>query len=267
MEQNSDVREIRLLDFFAVLKRCWLIMLIVFVVAFSALFTVATVTYRPLYSATSAVYFLSNSSIMQDGQNNSAYYQLEIAAKLAEDCLEMLELEDQVILPVLTRLQEQGMLLDTDVDHFREMITYRYDSGERFVYFTITNEDPSTTAKICNELTEQIVTSFNQAQTDGTWKIVQTVNSAKMPTEPSNSVAVWKIGLISLVAAIAVYGIYLVLFWFNDCINTPEDVEKYLDLHVLGVIPNLNEKKGSRYGAYRYETNDAARNKGGKKKK
>ncbi len=265
MEQNSNVKEIRILDLFAVLKRCWFIMLIAFVVAFAALFAVATVTYRPMYSATSTVYFLSNSSIMQDGQNNSAYYQLEIAAKLAEDCLEMLELEDQVILPVLTRFQEQGMLLDTDVKDFREMISYKYDSGERFVFFTITNDDPATTAKICNELTEQIVTSFNQAQTDGTWKIVQTVNSAKEPTEPSNSVSVWKIGLISLIAAVAVYVIYLVLFWLNDCINAPEDVEKYLDLHVLGIIPNLNEKKGSRYGAYRYEANDVARNKGGKK--
>ena len=44
--------------------------------------------------------------------------------------------------------------------------------------------------------------------------------------------------LVAFVLAFAIYAIYLIRFLMDDKINSPEDVEKYLGLNVLGQIPN-----------------------------
>lgn len=252
MEQKNRDRELRFSDLIAILKKCWLIMLIVFVVVFVSVFTFLKVTYQPVYSSTAVLYFLSNSDIMQNGQNNSAYYQLIIAANLAKDCLELASMEDQVLTPALTNLQAKGILQGKSVEDLRKMISSDHPEESRFIYFTVTNDNPAHTADICNEFSTRVAEAFNKAQTDGTWEIVQVTNTAKAPTRPSNSVSVLNVGLISALTALLIYGIYFIRFWMDDRINSPEDVERYLGMNVLGVIPNREEasRRSARYGAY-----------------
>ena len=258
MEQTNRERQLRFSDLIAIFKRCWLVMLIVLVIVFGSVFAFLKITYTPTYSATAALYVLSTSSILQDGTNNSAYYQLIIAEELAEDCLEMVTLEDNVLVPVLTNLHAEGILADKDVEGFRKMVSAEYAEESRYIYFTITNDNPKHTAHICNAFAKEVETAFNRVHTDGTWQIVQVMNTAKDPMRPSNSVSVLKVGLISVLAAILIYGIYFIRFWLDDRINTQEDVERYLGINVLGVIPNRAEasRKASRYGTYYRRSTD-----------
>jgi hypothetical protein len=61
-----------------------------------------------------------------------------------------------------------------------------------------------------------------------------------------------------LLTAVVVFGIYVVVYILDDKIKTADDVEKYLGLTVLGLIPNSNAELDPRsrkykYGKYKYQ--------------
>ena len=54
------------------------------------------------------------------------------------------------------------------------------------------------------------------------------------------------------------FGIYVVVYILDDKIKTADDVEKYLGLTVLGLIPNSNAElyprsRKYKYGKYKYQ--------------
>ena len=82
--------------------------------------------------------------------------------------------------------------------------------------------------------------------------MLNTNSKAHVPTKPSNEIQFLQVLLIGLAAAVAIYVISLIRFVLNDRLSTPEDVEHYLGLHVLGMVPDKNElmpDKNKRAGA------------------
>ena len=45
-----------------------------------------------------------------------------------------------------------------------------------------------------------------------------------------------------------VYIVYLIIFMLDDKVSTPDDIEKYLGMSVLGLIPHAQDGAGSKYG-------------------
>ena len=70
---------------------------------------------------------------------------------------------------------------------------------------------------------------------------------------------------MGMAVALLVYGIYFVRYLLDDKINQPEDVEKYLGVSVLGVIPNSEDSKRryTKYGTYYAKSVTTAEEKGG----
>lgn len=68
-------------------------------------------------------------------------------------------------------------------------------------------------------------------------KAVNVVETANIPDEPS-SPSVPKNGVIGgLLGILLAAAVVLIVYLTNDTVKTPEDVEKYLGLSVLGTIP------------------------------
>lgn len=68
-------------------------------------------------------------------------------------------------------------------------------------------------------------------------KAVNVVETANIPDEPS-SPSVPKNGVIGgLLGILLAAAVVIIVYLTNDTVKTPEDVEKYLGLSVLGTIP------------------------------
>lgn len=84
-------------------------------------------------------------------------------------------------------------------------------------------------------------------------KAVNVVETANIPDEPS-SPSVPKNGVIGgLLGILLAAAVVIIVYLTNDTVKTPEDVEKYLGLSVLGTIPysskmgNKSKKKKKRH--------------------
>jgi capsular polysaccharide biosynthesis protein len=64
----------------------------------------------------------------------------------------------------------------------------------------------------------------------------------RLPETPASHKSYRNALLVSLIGALAVVGILVLLYIRNDKINTSEDVEKYLGLTVLAMIPESEPK-------------------------
>ena len=70
---------------------------------------------------------------------------------------------------------------------------------------------------------------------------VNVVYAAEVPSGPSSPSVMKNTMIAAILGLVAVVGVYVVIFLLDDTIRTEEDVERYLGLSTVGVIPLSNE--------------------------
>lgn len=228
--------EIRLGDLWAVFKHCWWIMALVAVVVAGGLYIFLNSTHEDEYTATATTY------IMNKDEDKTSTSTVSISNALVKDFVAIADFES-VLESVI---YEQGASMTPA--QFRKMIKVSSQDGSRLVEVSVTAKDPQRAYDLSNSLARQMCEKMNQDMLQGqTYASVP--QESILPKKPSNPVSLLKILLVALVCAVVVYGIYLVMFLLDDKINTPEDIERYLDLSLLGQIPNKQDA-GSRKHKY-----------------
>ena len=71
--------------------------------------------------------------------------------------------------------------------------------------------------------------------------IVGRIDYESIPTSPSNINYFRNMALSAIVAVVAICAILLAFYIFDDKIKTPDDIDKHLELSVLGEIPEIEE--------------------------
>ena len=244
--------EIKLGDLWHVFKHCWIAVVAALLVVFVGLYIFLSVTHVPEYTATAKIYVLNLKNPEDSGTNNSSITSADItiANQLIKDCQELLLSEDNVLMPVL---QEQDLDAFMSARDLSKMISYKTSGiSERTLLLTVTSTDQERSAELANALADKVCNYFN-SEDMYKQKILQVTDSAKAPEHESNSVSALKVGLVAFVFAILVYAVFFIKFMLDDKINTGEDVERYLGVSVLGIIPNkydVSRRRKSKNGYY-----------------
>lgn len=251
MEEESKVIEISLKDFWNVFKQCWIVVTIAVIVVAIGLYIGLTVTHEDEYTASVHFYILRNSTDDEGNQKDIGTGDISIANALINDCKVLMVSPDNVLKPVLS---EMPSLVDTNWKDLNKMVSVSGQSENRILTLSVTTTDPETSAEIANKIASHAQSYVN----DDLYKqpIANIVDYAEVPTVPSNPVSKLMVLLIAFVAGVAVYAIYFVVFMLDDKINSAEDVERYLGVSMLGMIPNRYDvarrkgRYGSKYGYY-----------------
>ena len=129
--------------------------------------------------------------------------------------------------------------LDLTTEQLEKMIKVSNANNTRILKISVTAKDPVLAQDIANSIRiavgEQIVSVMNI-------DAVNTVEEASLPVKPS-SPKVPRNTLIGMVAGfVLMAGILVLKSILDDSVKTSEDVEKYMGLPVLGVIPIAEDK-------------------------
>ena len=255
--------EIRFVDFWTVLKRCWFIMLAVMVVVAAGTFIVMKVTHESEYTSTATLYVgETNSENMSSGD-------ITIANSLVKDFNELIT-SNKIINDVY---KVTGSMLEPA--QIKNMIKISNPDGTHVLYLSVTAKDPESAALFANAFAEAAENNFNDLfsaatdndKTDSTnpnkneTKILQVFDDGVVPQHESNPISFVKITLIALIVALLVYVAFFVVYVLDDKINTAEDVQRYLGMSLLGEIPNREDagRRKSKYGYYASETTTPAK--------
>lgn len=233
IEERNDEIEIDLRElFYVLLGKIWVIILVTALgLGIAAGYTLAFV--QPIYSSTSMLYVMTKSTSI------TSLTDLQVGASLTKDYQVFIESR-----PVVDKVIED-LELDMSYEQFVSNLTVENPTNTRFIYITVNHHDAYMAKTIVDKLTDI------SAERMGTIMETEKPNVADYGHIPEHQTSpnVTKNSLIGAVLGFVLsVGVILVLHLMNDAINTTEDVEKYLGMNTLGLIP-LEEgvsKKGTR---------------------
>lgn len=254
MDKKQNGYEIDLLDLWGVFVNHVIPIVLAAVLCVAAMFVYSSFLLTPMYESTATLYILK--------QDNTEYTQSDytVALNVVNDCTYMITSES-----VLSKVISDTKL-DMSCEQLKHLISTDNPSGTRVIEITVKSDNAVESKRIvdsvCSVAADKISESIGMDS-------VNVYSKADLQREPCNTFGMKTYALGAIVAAFLVYCLFVVGFVMNDNIKTPEDVEKYLDLVVLGDIPNCNASKHSRGKYYKYQSedkSDKSRKKGGKEK-
>lgn len=234
--KNDDEIEIDLQELLAFLLHwLWMIILCGVLTAAAALL-ISSFVITPLYQSTTKVYILNK----QENNNNITYSDVQLGTVLTKDYAQMITSRtvlEQVI---------ANCALQENYEQLADKVTVENVSDTRIIAITVKDPDPVAAQLLANEVREiasEQITNVMDIQA------VNVVDMANLPEKPySPKVAQWTlIGL--LLGCFVCAAVLTVRFLMDDTIKSSEDVEKYLGLSTLAMIPvaeDAQKHKGRR---------------------
>lgn len=228
-EQRNDVTDINIKEIAAVLwEKSWIIVLAgVLLAGLAVLGTKLFVT--PEYESVTKMYVLNK----QDSTTvNSS--DLQASAWLTKDYAEIIR-SRTVTESVIERLN-----LNLDHEELIEKISVDTPADTRIVTISVLDESPYMAMRIADEVRDA---AADQIQKVMATEAVNVVDRANLPDEQArpnlarNGILAGIFGILAAAAAV------LVMHTANDTIKSREDVERYLNVGTLGIIPLLGGRR------------------------
>lgn len=244
MEQNlSEEKEIDLVALFMALwSRMYLIVMSVIAGASVAIFISVTLL-TPKYQSDTSIYVLN-----KQAGNALTYSDLQTGSQITKDYTELIK-SRTVMEAVIDKLSLNEKYSDMSGINYRSlasMVTVSNKSDTRIIFITITDTDPFRARNIANAVRDAAAEHIKKV-TDT--EAVTVVDYAGIPMSPIGPNIKKNALMGSVFGFILSCAIIVLLHLTNDTIKTPDDVQKYLAVSVLGVIPfndDFVEKKRRR---------------------
>lgn len=219
-------------------KKTQIILIVLIFMLLGVIYTIGFVT--PKYSASTTLVLASNNN--QSTANTITATDITVNSKLVSTYSEIVKSKN-IIRQVISNL---GIKLDED--ELRRNVTVSSVKDTELIEITVTNENPSYSAKIANEIAKVFIAKIKEIYNI---ENIQIVDEAEVETEPSNIHHQKDIMIFTFVGLVIAAGYVLVANMLDTTIKTAEEVEKEFKIPVLATIP-----------LYNFEP---AKNKGGKK--
>lgn len=189
----------------------------------------------PLYTSTTKMYVLN-----QESNNTITSSDLQSSTYLTEDYVEIAT-SRTVIESVIDLLE-----LDTSYEDLQNSVEVTVADNTRVVKISVVNSDPYMARDIANAIraaaAKQILIVMNI-------EAVNVVDEANLPTQKSSPDVCANVEKALAAGMLVAMAFFVLLFLLNDKVTTSEDVERYLELGVLGTVPlETDNSKKKRVG-------------------
>ena len=224
----NEELEISLTDIFAILKeRLWLIVSIT-VLAVIIAGIVSFFVIKPTYEA--------NTSIIvgkpQTNDNTSSQYNDVMMYQNLVKTYSQIAKSDLVAQGALDKLQTTLTL-----EQIKGSITVAPQTGTQILIISAKSKNPQDAYNVINAISNSFIESSKKVYPTG--GDIQVMDRAIVPINPISPNKKLNLAIAFFLGLMISVGIVFLLEYLDSTIKTESDVEKYLDLPVLGVIPKM----------------------------
>lgn len=232
MEKNvNDEIEIDLLELLYLLKtRLWIILLTMVILA-SGTGLVSSFLITPMYQSTAKLYILTKSTSI------TSLADIQLGTQLTQDYMILIKSR-----PVVTQVID-NLELDMTYEELVNIITISNVSNTRILAIQAEYPDAYMAKRIVDEFAQVSRTQIAKIMDTAEPTIVEDGYASPSPSSPNIRKNVL---IAAVIGAVLSAGVIIVLHLMDDTLKTSEDVEKYLGLTTLGLIPiELNQTKSA----------------------
>ena len=250
METNksTDEIEINLGEIFALLlHKVWIIILAAVVCgAVGFLYSYFLIT--PQYQSTTKVYILN-----KQNSTSVTYSDVQLSTTLSKDYEQL----------VTSRYVIEGVIKELKLADTYEQLVTRVSASNatdtRIIAITVTDSDPAQAQKIANAVRDLAAEHIREVMEI---EAVNVVDEANYPEEAISTSYIKKT-MIGVIAGMVISSIIIVIHHLlDDTIKTSDDIERYLGLSTLALIPvdeeqTNNQKKKRKSDKHKEDRKDA----------
>lgn len=218
-EFDIDLREIISL----LVRRLWLIILAGIVIA-TATFLISSYFVTPMYQSTTSIYVMNR----RDSSSAITYNDLQTGSQLTKDYMTLVTSR-----PVTEQVIEK-LGLDLSHSELVNLISVVNPSNTRILEITVKYPDPFMAKQIVDEVRLASAVHISNVMNIDQVNVVEEGNLPVYPSEPNVLMNTALGGMLGIMLALL---IIILIYLQDDTIKTPEDIEKYLNISVLGTIP------------------------------
>ena len=221
MEETIDLRE-----YFSIIKKRFWIITLITVVAMVVSGVISFFMLSPVYESKSTL--IVNTEKNEETQMITGD-QFSVSQKLAVTYGEIIK-SRAVLESVISNLK-----LDSEYEDLVEKITVSPVQDTQIISISVQDTNPKKARDIANEIPkvfEKEVKRITKAND------IQVIDKAILPENPIKPNKMMNVAIAAVLGMMIGLFIVFLLEYLDNKIKTPQDVEKHLDLPILGVIPN-----------------------------
>lgn len=228
---DNEEMEIDLLELLMVMKKHLSAILLAGIVGLVIMFAYTSFLVTPLYSASSMMYVMPDNS---KSMNSSTLSDMQVGQQLTSDYSSMIKsrsfMED-----VIKKLN-----LTIDYQHLLEKVEVTNPTSSRILQVTVNDPNPQTAADIANEVASVAESKLKEITGMQAIKIYE---EAAVPDRPSSPSMKMNCALGLLAGFVLAMAVITILYLLDDTIKTEDDIEKYLGMTTLAVLPYNGRKQ------------------------
>lgn len=228
---DNEEMEIDLLELLMVMKKHLSAILLAGIVGLVIMFAYTSFLVTPLYSASSMMYVMPDNS---NSMNSSTLSEMQVGQQLASDYSNMIKsrsfMED-----VIKKLN-----LTIDYQQLLEKVEVTNPTSSRILQVTVNDPNPQTAADIANEMASVAESKLKEITGMQAIKIYE---EAAVPDRPSSPSLKKNCALGLLAGIVLAMAVITILYLLDDTIKTEDDIEKYLGMTTLAVLPYNGRKQ------------------------
>ena len=229
-ERASDV-SLNLKEFFNKVVRKWYLSATIILVCVIVAFFYTTLLCTPLYETKAKLYIFNNNNTT--GQVSSS--EIAVSNYFTADYIEL------VMDPVILNEVIQELDLKWSYGTLKSCVSVYNPENTRFIHVTVRTPDPELSKRIADTIcTVSQVKFIELINVDR----VNIIGEAALPKAPCSPNLYGNVTFGVLIGVALSVILMTVLTLKDDAITGAEDVEKYLQLTVLGIIPYTDNKPG-----------------------
>ena len=220
-EYEIDLREI-----FEMLKKRWLMIVSITLVAAITSGVISFFVLTPQYETSTTMIV----SYKQDQNSLMTYNELQMSQKLVATYSQIVK-SDRIADAVIDKLD-----LDLTASQLNSKITVSQVGETEILKITVKDEDPVLAALIANtesDVFQQEINDMMEVEN------VSTIDVAKVPVSPVSPNKLMNIAIATVLGMMVSVGLVFVLEFLDRTYKTPTDIERHLGLPVLGAIPDI----------------------------
>lgn len=228
------MEEVSLQELFYIFKNKILLIIGITLIALGISGIISFYIIKPEYE-TFTTLIIGNSSEYQLNDSGIEYNDILLNRKLVHTYGELVK-SRLVIDKVIDSLD-----LEISYETFKGKIQVELVNDTEIIKIKVKDNDRELVANIANELSEQFMKTVNIKMRVENIQIIDKAYIQENPISPNKTLNI----IIGSVIGFMI-GVFLTLLleYLNNTFKTPEDVEKNLNLPVLGIIPTMNSDTG-----------------------
>lgn len=226
------MEEISLKEYFLIIGKRWRLIVFLTIISIVASGIISFYVLDPEYEAFTTL-MVGRPKDYQSNEAQLDYNEILINQKLVTTYGELVKMRvvaDEVI---------DNLDLDISFKDFGEKVSVNLVKDTEIIKIEVIDEEPKLAAKIANETALVFMETVKEIMNV---ENVQVIDEAQVPIQPVKPRPALNMAISGVLGFMISIFLVFLLEYMDNTINTPEDVEKYLDLPVIGSIPMYEEK-------------------------